>query len=200
MYAYLEGILAEKNHPLVVIDCAGVGYELSVPMSTFEKLPARGENLKLLVHYQFTETDGARLFGFLSQQEKDLFRLLLGVSKIGPRTAMAVLSTLSAADFERAVLEGNISMIASVPGLGKKSAERLVLELKDKIGGLGVAGANPVSRLGGITEDAFSALITLGYSPQDVRNFLTKLAQTKKYNSAEELVKDTIKELHKRAK
>jgi holliday junction DNA helicase RuvA len=200
MYAYLEGKLAEKNHPVVVIDCAGVGYELSVPASTFEKLPSRGQNVKLLVHYQFSETDGARLYGFISQQEKDLFRLLLGVSKIGPRTAMAVLSTLTAADFERAVLEGNLTMIATVPGLGKKSAERLVLELKDKMGGLSREGVTLVSGLGGITEDALSALLTLGFPVHEVRKHLTKLALEKKYNTAEELVKDTIKELHKRAK
>ena len=200
MYAYLEGKLAEKNHPVVVIDCAGVGYELSVPTSTFTKLPARGENVKLLVHYQFSETDGTRLYGFISQQEKDLFRLLLSVSKIGPRTAMAVLSTLSAADFERAVLEGNLTMIATVPGLGKKSAERLVLELKDKMGGLSREGVILISGLGGITEDALSALLTLGFPVYEVRKYLTKLALKKKYNTAEELVKDTIKELHKRAK
>jgi len=200
MYAYLEGILAEKMSTQVIIDCSGVGYELNVPMSTLEKLPPKGDKVKLLVHYQFSETDGARLFGFYTQQEKDLFRLLLGVSKIGPRTAMAVLSALKVSDFERAVLGGNLSMIATVPGLGKKSAERLVLELKDKIGGVGVDGVNLSSGQGSITDDALAALLTLGFSPHDIRKYITKLTKTTKYKTAEELVKDTLKELHKRAK
>jgi len=200
MYAYLEGILAEKMSTQVIIDCSGVGYELNVPMSTLEKLPPKGDKVKLLVHYQFSETDGARLFGFYTQQEKNLFRLLLGVSKIGPRTAMAVLSALKVSDFERAVLGGNLSMIATVPGLGKKSAERLVLELKDKIGGVGVDGVNLSSGQGSITDDALAALLTLGFSPHDIRKYITKLTKTTKYKTAEELVKDTLKELHKRAK
>lgn len=200
MYAYLEGILAEKLSTQVIIDCAGVGYEVNVPMSTLEKLPPRGEKVKLLVHYQFNDTDGARLFGFYTQQEKDLFRLLLGVSKIGPRTAIAVLSAMKVADFQRAVLEGNLAMIATVPGLGKKSAERLVLELKDKIGGAGLEGVITSSGHGSITDDALAALLTLGFSPQDIRKYITKLTKSNQYNSAEVLVKDTLKELHKRAK
>ncbi len=200
MYAYLEGKLAEKQPSSVVIDCAGVGYELSIPISTFQRLPAKGENVLLLVHYYFNETDGARLFGFYSRKEKELFRVLLGVSKIGPRTAIAILSTLSVDEFQRAVLEGNLGMIATVPGLGKKSAERLVLELKDKLNRDGSGPSVLMPGMESITEDAMAALATLGFSQYDVRKCLMKLFKSKSYNTAEELIKDTIKELHNKVK
>lgn len=196
MYAYLKGILAIKQISLVVIDCGGVGYELNIPLSTYDKLPAQGETVHLFVQYQFSETDGARLYGFFTSQEKDLFRLLLGVSKIGPRTAMAVLSTLSYAEFSQAILESNYSIIATVPGIGKKSAERLVLELKDKIKGSTEIKGLETRQTDNVTEDALAALVTLGFSQNEIGKSIAWLTREKEYNSAEALIKDTIKVLH----
>jgi holliday junction DNA helicase RuvA len=200
MFAYLEGILAEKQPTRVVIDCSGVGYELSIPLSTYENLPPSGNKVMLLVHYQFNDTDGARLFGFSNSQEKELFRQLLSVSKIGPRTAIAVLSSLSVNEFRRAVLEGNISLICTVPGLGKKSSERLVLELRDKFNPDGDSENIHPAGMESISEDSVAALLTLGFSQNEVRKNIMKLTRQKKYNSAEELIKDTIKEFHNKAK
>ena len=198
MYAYLDGKLAEKQPTTVIIDCNGVGYELNIPLSTYDQLPAKGELAHLLVYYHFNETDGVKLFGFGTRQEKVLFKTLLGVSKIGPRTAIAVLSTLSVEEFERAVLEGNLNLIATVPGIGKKSAERLVLELKDRIGMEDSIIPDRIYGRSSVTEDALSALITLGYSQKDVRKYLSHLTKKYNYKSAEELIKATIKELHKK--
>ena len=197
MFAYLKGLLAEKQPTSVVIDCHGVGYVLSIPLSTYDKLPETGAELKLMVHYQFSESDGPRLFGFFSEDERSLFRLLLGVSKVGPRTAIAVLSALSVSDFARAVAENNTGLITTVPGLGKKSSERLVLELKDKISA--IAPANfPAAASGSIAADAEAALMTLGYSPIMIRKTLAGLTKNVQYDSVEILVKDTIRELHKK--
>ena len=197
MFAYLKGLLAEKQPNSVVIDCNGVGYELSIPLSTYDKLPESGAELKLMVHYQFSESDGPRLFGFISVDERSLFRLLLGVSKIGPRTAIAVLSALSVSDFSRAVADNNTALISTVPGLGKKSSERLVLELKDKISAVGIASI-PASAAGSISADAEAALMTLGYSQLLIRKTLAGLTKKLQYDSVELLVKDTIRELHKK--
>ena len=198
MYAYLDGKLAAKQPTIVVIDCNGVGYELNIPLSTYDQLPAKGELVHLLVHYHFNETDGAKLFGFSTHREKSLFKTLLGVSKVGPRTAIAVLSTLSVEEFERAVLESNLNLIATVPGIGKKSSERLVLELKDKIGDDDSNVSDRIYGRSSVTEDALSALITLGYSQKEVRKSLSHLSKKNNYKSAEELIKATIKELHKK--
>ncbi|MCF7919295.1 MAG: Holliday junction branch migration protein RuvA [Candidatus Cloacimonetes bacterium] len=198
MFAYLKGILAEKKPVSVVIDCHGTGYELSIPLSTFERLPEPGGELKLLVHYQFSESDGPKLFGFFSAEERSLFRLLLGVSKIGPRTAIAVLSSLSVGDFSRAVMENNTGLISTVPGLGKKSAERLVLELKDKIAGISPVIITAPSASNTMAQDAESAMLTLGYSPLLIRNTLAELMKSTEFTSAEQMIKDTIKEMHKK--
>jgi len=197
MFAYLKGLLAEKQPVSVVIDCNGVGYELSIPLSTYDRLPESGAELKLMVHYQFSESDGPRLFGFFSEDERSLFRLLLGVSKIGPRTAIAVLSALSVTDFTRAVLENNTGLISTVPGLGKKSSERLVLELKDKISAVGPANIYAAAA-GSISADAGAALMTLGYSQVLIMKTLAGLTKKIQYDSVELLVKDTIRELHKK--
>lgn len=198
MYAYLKGLLAEKHPVKVVVDCAGVGYELNIPLSTYDQLPQTGTIAKLLVHYHFSENDGTRLYGFYKEEERNLFRLLLGVSKIGPRTALAVLSTLSVEDFTRAVAESNGRLISTVPGLGKKSSERLILELKDKVAGVFNLSETSFTPQNSISSDAEAALQTLGYNINQISKTISELTKAKSFDNAESLIKEAIRELHKK--
>ncbi len=200
MFAYLKGILTQKNPVYAVIDCLGVGYEVNIPLSTFEKLPEIGKEIEIQIHFSMTENDGIRLFGFFSVEEKKLFRQLISISKIGPKTALAILSGLSVQDLIQAVQTGNVSLISTVPGLGKKSAERLIIELKDKVGKI---GSEEISLLSGIRKtdiigEAESALITLGYRPPEVKKTIARLIKENKFQSTEEIIKATIKFLYQR--
>lgn len=159
--ARLAGLLAEKNPPLIVIDCHGVGYELWVPMSTFYNLPATGQPATLLTHLAVRE-DAHTLYGFATAEERDAFRALIKISGIGPRMALAVLSGMSVQDLGRAVTAQDAARLTKVPGIGKKTAERLLLELKGKLGpDLGA----PAAAAGDATQgDIQQALLALGYS------------------------------------
>jgi Holliday junction DNA helicase RuvA len=156
--------LAEKNPPQVLVDCHGVGYEVDVPMSTFYNLPGLGEKVALLTHFVVRE-DAQILFGFGSASEREAFRQLIRISGVGPRTALAVLSGMSVADIGQAVTQQDASRLVKVPGIGKKTAERLLLELKGKIGAdLGPVGSVAVDDTQG---DILQALVALGYSDKE---------------------------------
>jgi len=160
----LTGLLAEKNPPQVLLDCNGVGYEVDVPMSTFYNLPAVGEKVSLLTHFVVRE-DAQILYGFASGSEREAFRQLIKISGVGPRTALAVLSGLSVADIAHAVTTQDAARLVKVPGIGKKTAERLLLELKGKIGAdLGVSASTPKSDA---QADILQALVALGYSDKE---------------------------------
>ena len=164
MIGRLTGVLAEKSPPQVLIDVNGVGYEVDVPMSSFYNLPALGERTTLLTHFVVRE-DAQQLFGFLTAAERGTFRQLIKISGVGPRMALGVLSGLSVAELTQAVAQQQAARLVKVPGIGKKTAERLLLELKGKLApDLGLPGAV-------ITTDAQSdivqALIALGYSERD---------------------------------
>ena len=140
MIGRLSGILLEKNPPQLIVDCNGVGYEVDVPMSTFYNLPALGEPVALLTHMVVRE-DAQLLYGFGSAAERDVFRQLIKVAGVGARTALSILSGLSVADLAQAITLQEAGRLTRVPGIGKKTAERLLLELKGKLGAdLGVAG------------------------------------------------------------
>ena len=172
MIGRLTGLIAEKNPPQIVLDVGGVGYELDVPMSTFYNLPSVGEKATLLCHFAVRE-DGHFLYGFLSEQERFAFRQLLKISGIGARTALSVLSGLSVADLAAAVARQEVGRLIKVPGIGKKTAERLLLELKGKLGpDLGAATAVPAS---GAQADIVQALVALGYSERDAAAALKAL-------------------------
>ncbi len=199
MFAYLKGILARKNPVFAVIDCNGVGYEVNIPMSTFDKLPEIGKEIEFQIYFSMTENDGIRLFGFFSVEEKDLFRQLISISKIGPKTALSILSGLSVLDLIQAVQTGNVGLITTIPGMGKKSSERLIIELKDKVGKIGID--NIISSETGkpdIIHEAESALITLGYRPLEVKKTIARLMKDNNYQSSEEVIKATIKSLYQR--
>jgi Holliday junction DNA helicase RuvA len=163
MYHHLSGKLVSKTPALVVVDCSGVGYEVAVPLSTFEKLPAEGSHVHLLTHLHVRE-DGMRLFGFLTAEERDLFRMLIGVSGIGPVLATAVLSGTSVETVRQAVLSGDAALLKKIRGIGSKTADRIILELRGSIARLGVrvgAGAPAGDRP---TLDAVAGLVSLGFT------------------------------------
>ena len=195
MYSYLKGALSEKNPNTIVVDCNGVGYELFIPLSTYDKLPETGKEVKVLVHYSFNESDGVRLFGFYSDEEKLLFRQLINISKVGPKLALSVLSGLSIADLIFAVQVGDVDLITTIHGIGKKSAERLIIELKDKVGNITSIplDGNYPGADSELIQDAETALLTLGYKRYDARKIISKLMKENDFSTSEEITKAAIK-------
>ncbi|MBS0407212.1 MAG: Holliday junction branch migration protein RuvA [Proteobacteria bacterium] len=164
MIGRLSGLLAEKSPPQILIDCQGVGYEVHVPMGTFYNLPALGERVTLLTHFVVRE-DAQILYGFGTPAERDAFRQLVKISGVGPRTALAVLSGLSVADLAQAVGAQEAGRLVKVPGIGKKTAERLLLELKGKLGP--DLGAHPAALAPDDNSDILQALVSLGYTDRE---------------------------------
>jgi len=165
MIGRLTGTLVEKNPPQIVVDVAGVGYEVDVPMSTFYNLPETGSKLTLVTHLVVRE-DAHLLYGFLTEQERRTFRRLTRISGIGAKIALAVLSGLSVAELAQAVTLQESGRLTKVPGIGKKTAERILLELKDKLGAE-LTTAVGVHRPAPASSDILNALLTLGYSDKE---------------------------------
>ena len=199
MITYLDGVLREVLPTQVVVEVLGVGYEVFIPLSSYDRLPQPGQPVRLLTHLQVRE-DAHILFGFASAEERDLFRLLVTrVSGVGPKLALAVLSGMDVMRFKAAVVDSDIASIAKISGLGKKTAERIVLELKDK---LGVAAAweaasadkapSPEARA---ANDAVLALIALGYKQVDAAKSVREVALKHKEAGTEELVRLALKGL-----
>jgi Holliday junction DNA helicase RuvA len=163
MIGKLTGTLSDKNPPQVLVDCNGVGYEVHVPMSTFYNLPELGARISLLTHFVVRE-DAQILYGFASAQEREAFRQLIKISGVGPRTALSVLSGMSVAELAQAVTLQEAGRLVKVPGIGKKTAERLLLELKGKLGpDIGAsASVGSASQV-----DILQALLALGYSDKE---------------------------------
>lgn len=173
MIGRLTGQLAEKTPPEILLDCQGVGYEVLVPMSTFYNLPALGEKVTLFTHFVVRE-DAQLLYGFGSTAERAAFRQLIKITGVGPRTALSVLSGMSVADLAQAITLQEAGRILKVPGIGKKTAERLLLELKGKLGadiGAHVSISNEAQL------DILQALVALGYSDRDAALALKALPQ-----------------------
>jgi len=164
MIGRLTGVLAEKSPPQLLIDVGGVGYEVDVPMSSFYNLPALGERVTLLTHFVVRE-DAQLLFGFLTHAERATFRMLVKISGIGPRMALSILSGLSVNELAQTVARQEGGRLVKVPGIGKKTAERLLLELKGKLGD--AIGGGPVMVANDAQADILQALVALGYSDRD---------------------------------
>jgi len=171
MIGRLVGTLAEKSPPQLLVDANGVGYEVDVPMSTFYNLPGLGEKVTLLTHFVVRE-DAQTLFGFLTHAERATFRLLVKISGVGPRTALSILSGLSVDELAQAISLQESGRLIKVPGIGKKTAERLLLELKGK---LGDAVAAPASVSTSAQADILQALLALGYSDREAAATLKTL-------------------------
>jgi len=172
MIGRISGLLAEKAPPLVLVDVQGVGYELDVPMSTFCNLPALGERVTLLTHFVVRE-DAQQLFGFLTAAERGAFRELVRISGVGPRTALGILSGLSVAELSQAVSRQDGARLVKVPGIGKKTAERLLLELKGRLGP--DIGAPAASVASDAQADIVQALLALGYNEREAQAALKAL-------------------------
>lgn len=171
MIGRLTGILSEKNPPQVLVDCHGVGYEVQVSMSTFYNLPGLGEKVSLLTHFIVRE-DAQILFGFGTSTEREAFRQLIKISGVGPRTALSVLSGMSVGELAQAVTLQEAGRLVKVPGIGKKTAERLLLELKGKLGAdMGL----PAGIVNGAQADILQALLALGYSDKEAAASLKAL-------------------------
>ncbi|MEI6717706.1 MAG: Holliday junction branch migration protein RuvA [Betaproteobacteria bacterium] len=171
MIGKLTGILLEKNPPQILVDCNGVGYEVDVPMTTFYNLPATGERVSLLTHFAVRE-DAQILYGFQTAAERSTFRLLIKISGVGPRTALGVLSGMGVDELARAVSEQEPARLTKVPGIGKKTAERLLLELKGKLGAdLGPSTAGASSH----QNDILQALLALGYNDKEAASVFKAL-------------------------
>ena len=175
MIGRLSGVLLEKNPPQILVEAGGLGYEVEVPMSTFYNLPATGERVALFTHLVVRE-DAHLLYGFGTQAERRVFRRLLKISGIGARIALAVLSGLSVAELAEAVTMQESGRLVKIPGIGRKTAERLLLELKDKLGaelGTGVA----VNRPAAASSDILRALLGLGYSEKEALQAVKQLPE-----------------------
>ncbi len=198
MIAFLTGRLAFKAPTHLTLDVQGVGYEVHIPLSTYYALPNLGDVTALNIHTHLRE-DAIQLFGFLSQSEKESFLLLTSVSGIGPKLALSVLSSLSIIDLVHAIRVEDVERLATVPGIGKKSAGRIALELKDKVDK--IHGAHPqataaATNADGPYEDALSALINLGYRAQDVKDALKRVRKASEGPLAlKELIREGLKEL-----
>lgn len=164
MIGRLSGILLEKNPPQLLIDCNGVGYEVDVPMSTFYNLPGMGEKIVLLTHLAVRE-DAHLLYGFGTLEERNVFKQLIKISGIGARTALSILSGMSVADLAQAITLQEAGRLTRIPGIGKKTAERLLLELKGKLGA--DLGAPAGTAHNDATSDILNALLALGYSDKE---------------------------------
>ena len=164
MIGRLHGILLEKNPPQVLVDCHGVGYEVDVPMSTFYHLPPVGDSLSLLTHFVVRE-DAQILYGFATAQERTAFRQLIKISGVGTRMALGVLSGMSVEELAQAISLQEAGRLVKIPGIGKKTAERLLLELKGKMGT--DLCANPTTNTASTQNDILQALISLGYSDKE---------------------------------
>lgn len=191
MIGRLSGILLEKNPPQLVVDCNGVGYEVDVPMSTFYNLPSLAERVVLLTHMVVRE-DAQLLYGFGSASERGVFRQLIKISGVGPRMALSILSGMSVADLAQAITLQEAGRLTRVPGIGKKTAERLLLELKGKLGAdLGAAGGIHAQDA---SADILNALLALGYSDKEA---LLALKQVPKDAGVSDGIKLALKVLSK---
>jgi holliday junction DNA helicase RuvA len=199
MIAALTGRLACRSPSQITLDVQGVGYEVFIPLSTFYSLPDIDESTSLRVHTHLRE-DAIQLFGFLTTTEKDAFILLTGISGIGPKLALSVLSTLSVTDLVSAIQAGDMEKLATVPGIGKKSAGRIVLELKDKVERLHAmpTAMAPVTgdHSSRLQDDALSALVNLGYRAQEAKDIIKRITGSQSTPiPLKDLIRETLKEL-----
>jgi len=193
---FLRGKLEEKQPGRAVIDVNGVGYEVFIPLSTYDKLPSAGETCKILT-YDHVREDIHNLFGFATEAEKGTFLLLIGVSGIGPKLALCVLSGLPPNELKGAVINGDIERIKSVPGVGKKTAERIVVELKHKMSDADILEAmtGEKGESDGRAADAVMALTSLGYKPADARKMVAEILREDKKGSL--TIQDIVRKILK---
>ena len=197
MIGRLQGKVIEKQAPDLLIDVQGVGYEVLVSLNTFFGVPAVGEAVTLHTHFVVRE-DAQQLYGFATQSERQLFRYLIKVNGVGPKMALAILSGMSANDFAICVHNNDIATLVKLPGVGKKTAERLLIEMRDKIGDVDATAAGSAagsrSTKPDISQEAESALIALGYKPTDAAKIISRVAN-ESVSDAGELIRLALKSM-----
>lgn len=201
MIGRLSGQILQKQPPELLIDVNGVGYEVSAPMSTFYALPDIGESVIIHTHMVVRE-DAQLLYGFATESERALFRILIKINGVGPKLAITILSGITAEDFIRCIHDNDAAALVRLPGIGKKTAERLIVELKDKVGteddakeASGVAGLSASPAIKSPVGDAVSALIALGYKPNDASKMVRSI-ETEGLNT-EEIIRQALQGLSK---
>lgn len=199
MIYQLTGILDSVEQNNVVIDVQGVGYKVFLPTSAIAKLPKPGEKIRIFT-YQVVKEDSMELYGFLRKEERGLFAMLLSVSGIGPKSAISLLSGIKMEDLVIAIAKGSVDLITTVPGIGLKTAQRLIIELKEKVGkAYAISGAGSLKGLPAeepIIADAIAALMTLGYSPKEARDAIMRSGiDLTKAKGTEEIIKQSLKAL-----
>lgn len=192
MITFLDGILDEKQPARVVMNVGGVGYEVLVPLSSLDRLPATGESVRLLIYHHITDVSQA-LFGFATDEERQMFKLLLSVSGIGPKIAVSALSGMSVRELKSSIHDADTKRISSISGIGKKTAERVIVELRDKCscGEALVFGEDDLNLSDTRLRDASMALVSLGYKQDDARKMIKKLAADPKA-SVEDLIRKAL--------
>jgi len=162
MIHYLKGILEYKSPAFIIVEVGGVGYEINIPLSSFDLLPPEGKEIKINTYLHWRE-NGVTLYGFVTQEERDFFGLLISISKIGPKSALRIVSRISPSEFKRAIKKGDLTTLTHVPGIGGKTAQRLILELKERVEEEEIVEPGKEN----ITKDTLSALISLGYTRKE---------------------------------
>jgi len=196
MIAHLKGRLLHKSPVSLVVDVQGVGYEVFIPLTAYYQLPECGATIALFIHTHLRE-ESLKLFGFLNAEEKQMFELLIRISKVGPKIALAILSGMTAQDLTQAVFNNDISTLNTIPGVGRKTAERLALELKDKLSEMNLQPQTTAAAAGnapgnGLRDDAVSALVNLGYKKAQAEQALRKVWRDEVRPSLEELIRDSL--------
>lgn len=200
MIGRIRGVLVDKKPPEIQIDVAGICYEVQVPMSTLYQLPEVGKELTLHTHFVVRE-DAQLLYGFYDEKDKAMFRALIKINGVGPKMALGILSSMEADEFVRAVQNNDINAMVKMPGIGKKTAERLLIEMRDRLADWGVAAqsdgstAQPQGSLS-ITSDAETALVSLGYKPQQAAQAIAQVLKAKpEITDSETLIRQALKSM-----
>jgi len=194
----IRGVLVDKKPPEIQIDVAGICYEVQVPMSTLYQLPELGKKLTLHTHFVVRE-DAQLLYGFFEEKDKSMFRSLIKINGVGPKMALGILSSMEANEFVRAVRSNDINAMVKMPGIGKKTAERLLIEMRDRLKDWDAEEGNTkesVSASASITSDAETALISLGYKPQQAAHAIAAVLKTNpEIQGSEELIRHSLKSM-----
>ncbi len=193
MIGSIRGVMLAKMAPQIIVECNGVGYEIETPMSTFLELPDTGAEVFLHTHLQVRE-DAQTLFGFASSAEKTLFRSLLKVSGVGAKMGLAILSGMTVEGFARCVQHEDAATLVKIPGVGKKTAERLIIEMRDRLATEEATGGAVVTPIGAANDprgEAFDALVALGYKPAEVKKLLSGV--DKDIDSAEDIIRSALR-------
>lgn len=198
MIGQLRGTLIDKRAPWLLLDVGGVGYEIEAPMTVFYQLPETGAELHIYTHFVVRD-DAQLLYGFASRFERDLFRALIRINGVGPKVALAILSGMEAERFVRCIESEDISALTKIPGIGKKTAERLLIEMSDRLAKLEgapvtLSGQVPIAMPADAASDAVAALESLGYRPKDAQAAVAKVADADSLNS-EQLIRQALKGL-----